>query len=339
MINPKKSKKIRNFQLSRDKILQSKFVEKLQRLCFFWGTFVILFASVGCSQNKYPLQINPGSSPTDSISNLPKDSAILPGLQKFSLPQLVEGVLQERTYLVRFPLKPSSSNYPIVFYFHGGRGTAFKFFRNLGEVHRLIDDNQFIGIFPQGFRKSWNLSLEPSKADDVAWVTEIFEEISKLRFVDSSSVYAVGISNGAGLVNKLGKETEIFNGIAPIVSQQTVKMLKVTPHRGISVFQVNGDNDPLVPLEGGLSRILHKFVSAKESAQNWARYSNCAEVPTRLEENWGPFRTKGFIYDECESGRQVRYHVVQGSGHRSYFKGFPLHTVIWNFFKNSPGAD
>ena len=104
--------KIRNFQLNRDKLLQSKFVDKLQRLCFFWSTIVILFASVGCSQNKYPLQINPGPSPTDSISNLPKDSAIPPGLQKFSLPQLVEGGLQERTYLVRFPLKPSRSNYP-----------------------------------------------------------------------------------------------------------------------------------------------------------------------------------------------------------------------------------
>ena len=196
-------KKIRNFHLSRDKLLQFKFVDKLQRLYFIWGTLVVLFASVGCSQNNNPLQINPGSSPTDSISNLPKESAIPAGLQKFSLPQLVEGVLQERTYLVRFPLKPSRSNYPIVFYFHGGRGTASKLFRNLGEVHRLIDDNQFIGIFPQGFRKSWNLSLEPSKADDVAWVTEIFEEISKLRFVDSSSAYAVGISNGAGLVLSL----------------------------------------------------------------------------------------------------------------------------------------
>ena len=332
-------KKIRNFHLSRDRLLQFKFVSKLQRSYFIWATLVILFASVGCLQNNNPLQINPGSSPTVSISNFPIESGIPVGLQKFSLPQLVEGVLQERTYLVRFPLKPSRSNYPIVFYFHGGRGTASKLLRNLGEVHRLIDDNQFIGIFPQGFKKSWNLGLEPSKADDVAWVIEIFEEISKLRFVDSSSVYAVGISNGAGLVNKLGKETEIFNGIAPIVSQQTFEMLKVTPQRGISVFQVNGDNDPLVPLEGGLSRILHKFVSAKESAQNWARYSNCAKVPTGFEENWGPFRIKGFIYDECESGMQVRYHVVQGSGHRSNFKGFPLHTVIWNFFKNSPGAD
>ena len=330
---------MRHFQLPKDKILQLKFVGKLLGLCFFLGTFFILFSFVGCSQNNYPLQINHSSPPTDSISNFPEESEILTGLQKFSLPQLVDGVLRERKYLVRFPIKPSRINYPIVFYFHGGRGTASKLFQNLGEVHRLIDDNQFIGIFPQGFKKSWNLSLEPSKADDVVWVTEIFEEISKLRFVDSSSVYAVGISNGAGLVNKLGKETDIFNGIAPIVSQQTVKMLKITPPREISVFQINGDNDPLIPLEGGLSRILHKFVSAKESAQNWAQHSNCAKVPVGFEQNWGPYRTKGFIYDECESDRQVRYHVVQGSGHRSNFKGFPLHTVIWNFFKNSPGVD
>ena len=93
MINPKRVKKIRNFQLNGDKIFMSKFVYKLQRLCFFWGTFVILFASVGCSQNNKPLHINPGSSPTDSISNLSKESAIPAGLKKFSLPQLVEGGL------------------------------------------------------------------------------------------------------------------------------------------------------------------------------------------------------------------------------------------------------
>ena len=332
-------KKLRNNQLLKVKILQLKIFDISMRLSFFSSVFIVLFVLHGCSQNNYPLQIKRNSTQTDSTSNLPKESGIPTGLKKFSLPQLVEGVLQKREYLVRFPLKPSRLNYPIIFYFHGGKGTASGLFKNLREVHRLIDDNQFIGVFPQGFKKSWNLSLEPSKADDVVWVREIFEEISKLGFVDSSSVYAVGISNGAGLVNKLGKETEIFKGIAPIVSQQTVKMLKITPQRGISVFQVNGDNDPLIPLEGGLSKIPHKFVSAKRSAENWARHSNCATVPVSFKDNWGPYHTKVFIYDECESGRQVRYHVVIGSGHRSNFKGFPLHTVIWNFFKNSPGGD
>ena len=51
---------------------------------------------------------------------------------------------------------------------------------------------------------------EASKADDVAWVGEIIKTISEKSFVDSSSVYAVGISNGAGMVNKLAKESDML---------------------------------------------------------------------------------------------------------------------------------
>ena len=47
--------------------------------------------------------------------------------------------------------------------------------------------------------------MEASQADDVAWVEGIIDAISEKSFVDLSSVYAVGISNGAGMVNKLAK--------------------------------------------------------------------------------------------------------------------------------------
>jgi poly(3-hydroxybutyrate) depolymerase len=256
---------------------------------------MIFFALVSCSHSNYPLQKNSHSTLGDPISDLSEKTGIPSGLHKFSLPQMVEGTLQQREYLVRFPLKPSRSSYPIIFYFHGKGGTASRFFKNLREVHKLIDNNQFIGIFPQGLKNSWNLNSEPSKADDVSWVKEVLEEISKLSFVKSSSAYAVGISNGAGLVNKLGKETDFFKGIAPLVSQQTVEMFKINSPRGRSLFQVNGDNDPLIPLEGGRSGVPHKFVSAKESAENWALYANCAIVPTSLEDNWGPYRVKTFF--------------------------------------------
>ena len=316
------------------KILRLKYYNKLLILYI-----ITLFSSIGCSQGQFPLQTNDDSFLTKQTSNTPENSKIPVGLQKFSLPQMVEGILRKREYFVRFPLKPNRLNYPIVFYFHGKGSTAYRFFKSLREVQKLIDNNHFIGIFPQGYKKSWNLNHEPSKADDSAWVKEILEEISKLGFVDSSSVYAVGISNGAGFVNKLGKETDFFKGIAPIVSQQTIEMFKMSPPRAISVFQVNGDNDPLIPLEGGLSRTSHRFVSALESAENWALHSDCKKVPNALEDFWGPYLVKGFVYDECESGRQVRYHIVEGSGHKSHFKGFPFHTIIWNFFKNFSGVE
>ena len=204
---------------------------------------------VGCSstspssdENDNSSLVNPNSS---EISNFPS------GLQKYYLDQMVEGSIQQLEYFVRYPSQPNKSNYPIVFYFHGNGGTAENFYYNLSEVHELIDNNNFVGIFPQGLEESWNLGEEASKADDVAWVGEIIKTISEKSFVDSSSVYAVGISNGAGMVNKLAKESDMLKGIAPIVSQQTLALSKIKPFNSVSVFQINGDDDPLIPINGG----------------------------------------------------------------------------------------
>jgi poly(3-hydroxybutyrate) depolymerase len=274
-----------------------------------------------------------GNSVSPGITELPS------GLHKFYLAQTVEGGVQQREYFVRYPMQPNQSDYPLIFYFHGNGGTAADFYKNLHEVHELIDNNQFIGIFPQGLEKSWNLGEEASRADDVAWVKGILEEISDISFVNSSSVYAVGISNGAGMANKLAKETNSFKGIAPIVSQQTLKLSKIDPLRGVSVFQINGDDDPLIPLQGGFSKVQHQFVSARDSAGNWALHSNCATVPSTFADVWGPYPVEAFVYSNCDSNRQVRYHIVQGSGHNGNFGDFALHTAIWNFFKRFPGGD
>ena len=79
--------------------------------------------------------------------------------------------------------------------------------------------------------------MEASQADDVAWVEGIIDAISEKRFVDLSSVYAVGMSNGAGMVNKLAKETNILKGIAPIVSQQTLELSKIYPSMVCQFFK------------------------------------------------------------------------------------------------------
>ena len=304
--------------------------------CIFASLGVLLITSIlaGCS-------IDSSSDKNDNSTIVNQNSLVIPnfpiGLQKYYLDQIVEGSTEKREYFIRYPSQPNQSNYPIVFYFHGNGGTAESFYSNLSEVHELIDNNEFIGIFPQGLEESWNLGVEASKADDVAWVEGIIEAISEESFVDLSSVYAVGISNGAGMVNKLAKETNILKGIAPIVSQQTLALSKISPLNGVSVFQINGADDPLIPLNGGLSKVQHQFVSAKESAENWAMYSKCSTIPMTFQDVWGPYPVQSFFYGNCESNRQVRYHIVEGSGHSGNFGNFSLHTAIWSFFKKFPG--
>ena len=64
-------------------------------------------------------------------------------------------------------------------------------------------------------------------------------------------MYAIGTSNGSGMVNKLGIETPYFKAIAPVVSQLMESSPLLSNTQPISVFQINGAADSVIPIEGG----------------------------------------------------------------------------------------
>ena len=39
------------------------------------------------------------------------------------------------------------------------------------------DNGEFVGIYPQGIQRSWNLGSEASRADDVQFINLIIEEL------------------------------------------------------------------------------------------------------------------------------------------------------------------
>ena len=123
--------------------------------------------------------------------------------------------------------------------------------------------------------------------------------------------YGIGTSNGASMVNKLGKETEFFNGIAPIVSQQLTYIGQITPSRPMSIFQVIGENDTTIPPEGGAIWGNLDFLSAEDSAENWANFYGCSLLPNTSLVNWGSRQVQESIYSNCQEGREVRHHVVE----------------------------
>ena len=44
---------------------------------------------------------------------------------------------------------------------------------------------------------------EPSKADDVAFINLIIKELENYNNLNMNKIYAIGTSNGSGMVNKL----------------------------------------------------------------------------------------------------------------------------------------
>mgnify|MGYP003321571221 FL=1 len=152
---------------------------------------------------------------------------------------------------------------------------------------------------------------------------------------DLEKIYGVGTSNGAGLVNKVGKETSFFKAIAPVISQQTIDIGSTVSSNPISVFQVNGSEDNLVPIDGGSGVGGNVFMSAQGSAENWASSYDCNMVPTSKNMTWGGLNVEEHTYSNCSNSQRVRYLRVQGAGHTTNFgSNVDLFDLIWEFFRS-----
>ena len=56
-------------------------------------------------------------------------------------------------------------------------------------LKKFTDNGEFIGIYPQGYLRSWNLGSENSTADDVEFTDMIFEELAQYNFIDFSNLF------------------------------------------------------------------------------------------------------------------------------------------------------
>lgn len=152
-------------------------------------------------------------------------SASIASTSSQTLAQIISGQSVLREYAIRYPQVPDQSSYPVVFFFHGAGASSGLNLLNT-QLENLIDTDEFVGVFPTGYDPSgsnnnrWNVTGE-TLADDVEFFELILSELAADPLIDLDRVYAIGRSNGAGMVNKLGKQkTGLLKGIAPIVSQQ-----------------------------------------------------------------------------------------------------------------------
>jgi len=259
-------------------------------------------------------------------------TAVTPESGRKDISQIINGQPVNRSFYVHYPEVITKEKYPVVFFFHGAGGTGESWF-NRQQVSNLIDDEKFIGIFPDGYSNRWNVSGE-TDVDDVEFVGLIINSLDDSLF-DLEKIYGVGTSNGAGLVNKVGKETSFFKAIAPVISQQTVDIGSTVSTNPISVFQVNGSEDNLVPIDGGSGVGGNVFMSAQGSAENWASSYDCNMVPTSKNMIWGGRSVQENTYSNCSNSQRVRFLNVQGAGHTTNFgSNVDLFDLIWEFFRS-----
>jgi polyhydroxybutyrate depolymerase len=108
---------------------------------------------------------------------------------------------QNRSYIVYIPASYNPNiDYPLVFSFHGGGGTAASFiFTN--DMRPLADTASFIAVYPQAAvdptdgSNSW-LHKAPTTHNDVNFIESIIDTLSNQYSIDNNRVYACGYSEG-----------------------------------------------------------------------------------------------------------------------------------------------
>ena len=239
--------------------------------------------------------------------------------------QQIDGQMVSRSVIIQAPsVLDAATKYPLVFAFHGGGGNNNHWVNTLKQ---FTDSGAFIGIYPQGHLNFWNLGPEPSTADDVAFVNIIVETLLTYTNVDSEKIFAIGASNGAGMVNTLAAKTQHFKAIAPVATQ-LIRSIDISQQtKPVSIFQINGAQDNVIPIEGG-ERLGHSFFSAYESARKWAVQFGCdlSPVETIIAGN------TSYVFSDCSDQAVVQYLRIENAGHRIPYDYPQLWQHIWTFF-------
>ena len=200
----------------------------------------------------------------------------------------------KRPYWVNVPKLKNKKPLPVLIFLHGNGGNP-KGLQNMVFGRYPEITRQFITVFPEGYRESWNIVSERSKADDRGFIEAIIRELAKRDDVRKEEFTIMGISNGAALVNQIAIETKLPNiknyvsVVSPLNSFQHdgknfKAMGKENDYRAITkplfgkrLLNISGTDDPLVPYRGGPSKGIPAkdgklpFVDAEESIFLWAK--------------------------------------------------------------------
>ena len=238
-----------------------------------------------------------------------------------------------RPYHVSVPSQDQPEPFPVFIFLHGNGGSAERAKTQIMNRYPRIAQ-QYIMVFADGYKKSWNSVSERSRADDRGFIESIIQRLVTYDNVQRDTISIMGVSNGAALVNQLAIESQLphiknyISSVSPLNRFQhdgTNFRAKgdnnnyreiAKPQLGKRLMNISGTEDRLIPYAGGPSpRIPAKggklgFLAAEESIFIWAKHmgykGNKLATPSRTQ---GNLETFSYL-----NGDIIHYKVIDG-GH------------------------
>lgn len=249
---------------------------------------------------------------------------VAPGDYRFSF---VHGGLR-REYLVHIPrsYRPDRPT-PMLLALHGGGGDAD--FQSNDAKYGLISKSEevgFIAVFPNGYSRfrsgilaTWNAGACCGKAvqsavDDVGFLKEVIQRVSRQVNVDRNRIFSTGMSNGGLMSYRLACELpEMIRGIAPVAG--TDNTLACKPSRPVPVIHFHAKDDSHVLFTGGHgpdSLVKTNFASVPATINKWVTLNRAQPASRRVLAVPGAHCD---LYAAKEGGAPVELCVTETGGH------------------------
>jgi polyhydroxybutyrate depolymerase len=163
-----------------------------------------------------------------------------------------------------------------------------------------------------------SLERRPAPADDVAFINQMLDQLGSKFSVDTSRIYAAGLSEGGFMSLRLGCSLSDRIAAVAAVGAAMPKTMICLPSRPVPMLMMNGTSDPVVPYDGGTEHNLSlATISAEDSAKAWAKIDRCEEKPEKTKlsaKEKGGMETKVDTYGGCQQNAHVVLYSVKGAG-------------------------
>ena len=221
---------------------------------------------------------------------------------------------QERTYLLHVPSAYDPQKpVPLVISMHGFAEWPAHLMKISG-WNDLAEQYGFIVVYPSGtgFPRRWDAT--GSSMMDVKFISDLIDKLESDYNIDSTRIYANGLSNGAGMSYLLICEmAERIAAIGGVSGAFTYPLDECNPSRPVPMIVIQGNNDPIVPYEGESDRHegfdlpnIPEWVAAR------AVINNCVADSTILLADGA---VNGVKYSVCDGGADVVLYTIEGGGH------------------------
>jgi len=244
--------------------------------------------------------------------------------------QTVDVAGTQRWYLLTAPKAADDAKpQPLIVDYHGlSEGAVIH--TKMSGFSALAEKDGFVVAFPQGLGTpvGWSAAIGKDSHGDQAFTTALLDQIEQTHCIDTSRVYAAGLSNGAFMASSVAcTHADRFAAVAPVAGAQA--LTPCAAKRPVPLLTFHGTSDPILLFNGGVDGdYLGNVLAGKPVVQkdrpydvngpgypqavaDWATRNGCAAKHTDTKVTAHVIHR---VYS-CPAGADVELYIIIGGGH------------------------